>query len=59
MDNKERLLAPRQASLALGTGAHWEHLPREVRDHCRELVVQILMSLAPSQAAEGEDDDER
>ena len=57
MDGKERVYPPRQTSLALRRGAHWEQFPRDVRDRCRELVVQLLASLARSHPARGDDDE--
>ncbi len=57
MDRKKRTHQHRQRPLALSRGAHWEQFPRDVRDRCRELVVQLLMSLARSQPAAGDDDE--
>ncbi len=45
-----------QTRLALGNGAQWEKLPRDVRERCRELIVQLLADLARSRAAGGEDE---
>ena len=47
---------PQQARLALGNDAQWEQLPRDVRDRCRELVVQLLMELARNRTAGGNDE---
>jgi len=48
---------PQQTRLALGNDAQWEQLPRDVRDRCRELVVQLLMELARNRVVG--DSDER
>lgn len=48
---------PRQTTLPLGSGAHWEQLPREVRERCRALVAQLLASLMQRQLAGGDDDE--
>ncbi len=57
MNHSEKPHLPRQATLPLGSDIQWEQLPQDVRDRCRELVVQLLMDLARSRAAG--DNDER
>ena len=56
MNRQEHPRPPQQTRLALGKGTQWEQLPRDVRDRCRELVVQLLMDRAGSRAAGGEDE---
>lgn len=55
--NRKEHNPSQQTSLALGSGVHWEQLPRDVRDRCRALVAQLLMSLVRSQPAGGDDDE--
>ncbi len=57
MNHPEHPHPPRQTMLPLGSDVTWEQLPRDVRDRCRALVVQLLTDLARSQAPG--DDDER
>ncbi len=59
MKSKTRTHLPEQQSLALSREAHWEQFPREMRDRCRDLVVQLLVSLVHSQPPRGDDDNER
>jgi hypothetical protein len=56
MNRQEHTHPPQQTRLALGNGAQWEQLPRDVRERCRELVVQLLMDLARSRAGGGSDE---
>ena len=58
MQSKVRTQPPRQTSLTLSTETHWEQLPREMRERCRALVVQLLTRLVRDDSA-GENDDER
>lgn len=58
MNSKERTHLPRQTSLALTSEVHWEQFPRDVRERCRALVVELLTTLVQSQPA-GEDDDDK
>jgi len=57
MNQQKQNSPPRQTRLALGDDTQWEQLPQEVRDRCRELVVQLLMDLVTTQSTG--DDDER
>jgi hypothetical protein len=56
MNHPEQPHPPRQATLPLGSDIQREQLPRDVRDRCRELVVQLLMDLARSRATGGDDE---
>ena len=56
MNREKQTHRPQQTRLALGASTQWEQLPREVRDRCRDLLVQLLMDLARSRGAGGEDE---
>jgi hypothetical protein len=56
MNHPRHPRAPQQTRLALGNGEQWEQLPRDIRDRCRELIVQLLMDLVRNRAAGGEDE---
>jgi hypothetical protein len=56
MNRQKHTHRPQQARLPLGNGAQWDQLPRDVRDRCRELIVQLLMDLARSRAGGGRDE---
>jgi hypothetical protein len=56
MNHPEHPHPPRQATLPLGSEMQWEQLPQDVRNRCRELVVQLLMDLARSRAVGGNDE---
>ncbi len=56
MNRKEHTHRAQHTRLALGDGTQWEQLPRDVRDRCRDLVVQVLLELARSRTAGGEDE---
>jgi hypothetical protein len=56
MNRQEHIHPPQQTRLALGNGAQWEQLPRDVRDRCRELIIQLLMDLARSRVGGGSDE---
>ena len=56
MNRQGRTDVPQQTRLALGNDAQWEQLPRDVRNRCRELVVQLLMELARNRTVGGNDE---
>ena len=56
MNREKHTHRPQQTRLALGDGTQWQQLPREVRDRCRDLLVQLLMDLVRSRGAGGEDE---
>lgn len=56
MNRQKNIHPPSQAKLPLGNDVQWEQLPQDVRDRCRELVVQLLMDLVRSQTTGGSDE---
>ncbi len=56
MNRQQHPRPPQQTRLALGNGPQWEQLPREIRDRCRELTVQLLTDLVRNRAAGGDDE---
>ena len=56
MNREKHAHRPQQTRLTLGEGTQREQLPREVRDRCRDLLVQLLMDLVRSRGAGAEDE---
>ncbi len=56
MNRQQHPRPPQQTRLALGNGPQREQLPRDIRDRCRELIVQLLIDLVRNQAAGGDDE---
>lgn len=57
MQSKAPARPPRQTSLPLSNEVRWELLPRDVRERCRALVVQLLTDLVRNAPAGGDDDE--
>jgi len=55
--NHKKLPPQQQTALPLSGEAHWTQLPREVREQCRTLVVELLTQLAQQPRAGGRDDE--